>query len=124
MAMNEKIKIFLLGMAVAFLAVITFELCGNNTRNPLIPSAHAADVAVAGDGTMAIAANDNLYLINTATKNIAYYSYKNAKWTLRGGRYYKFDLGLMDEFRDGGIPVKDAKKTSDDDAKSIRSLDN
>ncbi len=123
MVMAEKIKLFLLGVIVALLAVAVF---GNHKTPDLsslgLPAAVASDTA-SGDGVLAVASGDNLFLINTATKNLAFYSYKSSKFSLRAGRYYKYDLGLVDELRDGGISVKDAKKAADDGAKELRKLD-
>jgi len=118
MAMSEKIKIFLLGAIVALLAVVIFGRSSLTT-----PVAHAADGTAYGDGILAVASGDNLYLINTATKNIAYYNNKSSKFSLRAGRYYKYDIGLVDENKDGGITVKDAQKAAEGAADEIRKLE-
>lgn len=112
MKTGEAIKIFLLGMIVALLGVIAFR--------PQEQGAAYADDGSAAGGLIAVTGEEKstLYLIDPAKKVICQYSTDNARFTLRGARYYKNDHGLYDDNKaGGGIPVKEAKKLAEKWAK-------
>ena len=105
----EAIKIFLLGIITAFLAVLVFR-----PTDGLTVAAEGGAAAKGGD-LMAVATQRGnsdavLSIIDPTNKYIAQYSVDNARFNLRAARYFKNDLYITDINKKGGLSVKDAAK--------------
>ena len=109
----DAVKIFLLGMVTAFLAIIAFR--------PQSAISFAADSGRAGDLIAVAAATQNqavLFLIDTASKQIAQYAVDNQRFSLRGARHYGYDLAIEEASQPGGIDLKNAKKLAQESTKA------
>ncbi len=109
MKAGEAVKMILLGMTVAFLAVLAIRGGGEGL---------AADHA-AGGSVIALTVSDTkdtyLYLVNTESKHIALYAYDGNKFGFRASRSYQYDrLEDMNDRR--GMSVKDAKQEYEKEA--------
>lgn len=107
----EAVKIFLLGMITAFLAVIVF-------RGPQ-SSIAVADTGGAANNIIAVTSpkDGNLFLIDTANKYVSQYTTDSSKFRFRTGRYYNYDLQIYDSFK-WGLSVKDARKQARKDERN------
>ncbi len=101
----DAAKLFLLGMITALLAVIAFR------PNQAATYAGTGGVGNAG-GLIAVTGEEKgtLFLVDPVNKYVAQYAVDNARFSLRGARYFKQDLYIRDENRRGGIPVEMAEK--------------
>jgi hypothetical protein len=102
MKTSETVKIFLLGMIVAFLAVIALRPQDNSALAAGGADRDGALMGLTGDKEA------SLFLVDPVNKQIAQYSIKNNNFSLRGARSFKHDLSIMEANNQGGISVKDA----------------
>ncbi|MBN2712786.1 MAG: hypothetical protein JXR97_10210 [Planctomycetes bacterium] len=106
----EMVKVFLLGMICAFIAVMALR--------PTSSSAKAADGGAMGasaGGMMALTGpkDATLFLIDTKNEIILSYSPTAGRYLLRSGRTYQYDKFLEDENKTGGFTVEEAQKIVD-----------
>lgn len=107
---DEKVKIFLLGMVTALLTIIALRPDGSQ-------SLHASDgygMGAGADGVFALTGPENatLFLVDTNNKQIAQYSMEPGHFSLRRARHYAQDLKIYDDGQKGGITVKKAEELS------------
>ena len=112
MKTSDAVRMFLLGAAVALLAVIAFRP-GEQSAQAQMAGAPAGNlIALTGAGPREQA---SLYLIDPAKQTLAFYTAKdNAPFSLRGVRWFKDDLSIFytgdkDPFNNGGISTKEAE---------------
>ena len=104
MKISDAVRLFLLGMITAFLAVIALR--------PQSGAFSADDGVRAGD-LIAVTGPDKatLFLVDTNAKQIAQYGVDNARFSLRGARHYSQDLKVFEGSWTGtGIDVEGATK--------------
>ena len=105
----DLVKVFLLGMITAFLAVIALRPNGG-----VILAANKGGGAMAGQAGSLIAltgpSDASLFLVDTTNKHIAQYAVDNSRFSLRAARAFKNDLWIKDINRKGGIDLKTAEK--------------
>lgn len=107
----EQIKIFLLGF-IAALLIIAFLRPAPNLA--IGADSYSSSTSQAGPLTaIGISLrNDNsgLYILNSQTSSLAYYTYENNKLSLRAARFIGYDMQLQDENDRNGISLSDAYK--------------
>ena len=105
---TDVVKIFLLGMITAFLAVIAL-------RSPQGTVALAGGGGASSGNIIAVTTPESgsLFIIDTANKQLAQYTTDSRQFRLRAARYFNYDLQLYDSLQQG-MTVKRAKKAARD----------
>lgn len=108
----EAVKIFMLGMITAFLAVLIFQGGHDESKPGAAVAADAAGAVAKGGDLLALTGEEKctLFLIDPVNKQIAQYSVDTARFSLRAARYFKHDMFITEENRRGGIDVERAEK--------------
>ncbi len=123
MKTTEIAKIFLLGMAAAFLGMLAYN---SFSSNKAMAAAGGAAISPAGDlMALAVAGQGDksaLYLIDPANKYIAHYTYDGSTFSLRSARCYRYDLIIGDYNEKGGLKIKDVKDEAEKWAKDMKKL--
>lgn len=109
MKLQETVKIFLLGMAVAFLGMIALR--GTSSVAAQDPSSGGLQAIASAGGDTA-----HLFLVNPTTQIFAYYCARSGRVQLQGTRYYGFDLGIYDARPN--LTIKEAKNQYEKDIKA------
>jgi hypothetical protein len=106
----EVVKIFLLGMIAAFLAMIALRPEQSVVR---------ADSGVKSGDVIAVTAPDRatLFLIDTSSKQIAQYGVDTNRFSLRAARHYGYDLSIEEATSPQGMDLKEAKKKAQETTK-------
>ena len=111
---SDAIRMFLLGVAVALLAVIAFRPAQQSAQAQMAGAPAGNIIALTASGPKDQA---SLFLIDPAKQTIAFYSAKDANpFSLRGVRWFKDDLSIFyvgkddkDTYNNSGISTKEAE---------------
>jgi hypothetical protein len=109
---GEVVKIFLLGMIVAFLAVIALRPQDNSALAAGGADRDGALMGLTGDKEA------SLFLVDPVNKQIAQYSIKNNNFSLRAARSFKHDLSITEVNNQGGLSVEKAEDEARKSAKA------
>lgn len=107
----DLVKVFLLGMITALLAVIALKPGGGEAQ----AAAGGIGGPVMGNGIMALTAPEEgvLYLVDPVNKYIAQYDLSNSRFSLRSARYFENDLRIKEASDKGGMSVNEAEREAE-----------
>ncbi len=110
MKSTDVVKIFLLGVVTALLAVLVFS----PSRSITLAGDAGGAVSQMGD-LMAVAVSGEdatLFLIDPVNKQLAAYNYGGDELNLNGARHYSQDLLLEYASSNRGMTVEEARETA------------
>ena len=115
----EAVKMFMMGLLVAVLAVIAFRAT---------PDVNAYEGGASSGTFIALTSNSNngrtsvLYLIDSENKFISLYGYDDSQFQFRASRYYGFDMGIVDMNMRRGLGVDEAKEWMENSIEEMERL--